>query len=126
MCGKDLQIEGPLSHHSGLVEKCRTSILYQTRNFRLVQFESSCRRQLIGYEKLELVLGRVENILITSNFSFSHNVFKKALSSGSLKVGKEFNPFPNRPFFMFVQFRSFENMLKKVELSCNKQFLLFP
>ena len=46
------------------------------------------------YQKLKFTLGSVENIvgkkekmLVTSIFSFSHNVFKGFFSFGSLKVG---------------------------------------
>ena len=65
-------------------------------------------------EKLKLLLGRVENIvgkkmLVTSIFSFLHNVLKRLVNQGNKKAGlygKElntitsFNPFPNKPWFL--------------------------
>ena len=37
-------------------------------------------------EKKKFVLGRVKNIVVTSTFPFSHNVFKKTSFQGSLRV----------------------------------------
>ena len=56
--------------------------LHQMTNFRLVQIESICRRKKKASLKLKFVSERVENIvekgemLVTSIFSFCHNVFK--------------------------------------------------
>ena len=36
------------------------------------------------------------------------------------------NPFPNNPWFLRVQYRSFENTVGKGEIAHNEQFLLFP
>ena len=37
------------------------------------------------------------------------------------------NPDPNKPFFFTcLQYKSFENKVKKGEIACNEQYLLFP
>ena len=39
----------------------------------------------------------------------------------------EFEPFPKQMLvFRFLQYKSFENTMKKGEIAHNKQFLLFP
>ena len=57
---------------------------YQTSQFGPDQIESICRRQIINvtktivsaFDSVENIVGKGE-IACTSNFSFSHNVFKK-------------------------------------------------
>ena len=89
-------------------------------------------------------------MLVSSIFSFSHNVFKWLFLQGHYKsglCGKELNlfttklimgfiqqyaqhtgvilvinPFPNKPW---LKNKSFENTVGKGEIACNKQFLLF-
>ena len=62
---------------------------YQTTNFRLFQTERVCRRQFQNLTKMEesypnrwKTLWEKEKLLITSNFSFSHSVFKRLVSQG--------------------------------------------
>ena len=65
---------------------------YQTTNFRLFQTERVCRRQFQISRKWKKVIqiGRKqwekEKWLVTSNFSFSHSVFKRLVSQGRQKV----------------------------------------
>ena len=64
--------------------------LSQTTNFRLVQTERVCRRQLRldengkKFSKRVKTLWEKEKLLSTSNFSFSHSVFKRLV----LQIGK--------------------------------------
>ena len=41
-------------------------------------------------------------------------------------VNLEFNPFPNKPWFLRVCSTSLENTVGKGEIAHNEQFLLFP
>ena len=48
------------------------------QNFRLVQIETNCRRHFkmhVKWKKGLKTLLEKEKLLVTSNFSFSHNVF---------------------------------------------------
>ena len=36
------------------------------------------------------------------------------------------NPFPNKPWFYVLQYKSFENTVGKGEIARDEQFLLFP
>ena len=36
------------------------------------------------------------------------------------------NSFPNKPEFTCLQYKSFENTVRKGEIGCDEQFLLFP
>ena len=58
---------------------------YQTTNFRLFQTERVCRRQFQILQKWQKVIqtGRKH---VTSNFSFSHSVFKRFVSQEPQKV----------------------------------------
>ena len=82
-----------------------------------------------------------EKLLITSNFSFSHSVFKslvlqtrknRGLSGKGLiwcKGAKPqvFNPFQKQALvFTCLKYKSFENTVGKGEIARNEQFLLFP
>ena len=66
---------------------------YQTTNFRLFQTERVCRRQFqirLKWKKV-IQMGKKtrwekEKLLVTSNFSFSHCVFKRLVSKGHQKV----------------------------------------
>ena len=65
---------------------------YQTTNFKLFQTERVCRRQFQNWRKWQKVIqtGRKhwekEKLLVTSNFSFSHSVFKRLVPKGRQKV----------------------------------------
>ena len=66
---------------------------YQTTNFRRFQAERVCRRQFSNLTKMEeshpnrwKTLREKEKLLITSNFSFSHSVFKRLVSQRRQKV----------------------------------------
>ena len=65
---------------------------YQTTNFRLFQTERVCRRQFQIWQKWPKAIqtGRKhwekEKLLVTSNFSFSHSVFKRLVSLRHQKV----------------------------------------
>ena len=98
---------------------------------------------------VENIVGKGE-ILVMSNFSFSHSVFNrlilqtrktrpcfgkglKDLLVQSLKhkicflVYHTLNPFPNKPRFSWVCSTSlWKTPWEKEEIACNKQFLLFP
>ena len=63
------------------------------QNFRLVQIESTCRRQNKCDSKIEIVFGWVENILgkrrkcwLPAFSPFAQNVFKSLHFQGSLKL----------------------------------------
>ena len=66
--------------------------LPQKTNFRLFQTIIVCRRQFQNWQKWQKVtpMGRKhwekEKLLVTSNFSFSHSVFKRFVSQGCQKV----------------------------------------
>ena len=55
---------------------------YQTTNFRLFLTERVCRRQFQVLLKWQKTLWEKEKLLVTSNFSFSHSVFKRIVSRG--------------------------------------------
>ena len=66
---------------------------YQTTNFRLFQTERVCRRQFQTWRKWQKViqmgkktLREKEKLLVASNFSFSHSVFKRLVSQGRQKA----------------------------------------
>ena len=65
---------------------------YQTTNFRLSQTERVCRQRFQIWRKWQKAIqtGRKhwekEKLLVTSNFSFSHSVFKRLVSQGRQKV----------------------------------------
>ena len=42
------------------------------------------------------------------------------------RVDGSTNPFPNKPWFTYLQFRALENTVGKGEIARNEQFLLFP
>ena len=84
--------------------------LYQTTNFRLFQTERVCRRQFQIKRKWQKVIqtgkkqSEKEKLLVTSNFSFSHSVFKRLVSQGRQKVslcgnGLRVNPLPQNVAF---------------------------
>ena len=91
-------------------------------------------------EKLKFVLGGAENIMgKRENAGYHHFLlftycFQKLFHLGHLKVRivwervkQGINPFPNKPWFLCPQYKSFENTVeKKEEIACNKQFILFP
>ena len=62
-------------------------------NFRLFQTERVCRRQFQIWRKWKKVIqtgrkhcGKKEKLLVASNFSFPHSVFKRLVSQGRQKV----------------------------------------
>ena len=66
---------------------------YQTTNFRLFKTKEVCRWQFKIWRKWQKVIqtgrkhcGKQEKLLVTSNFSFSHSVFKRLVSQGRQKV----------------------------------------
>ena len=68
------------------MEEVSLLTLYQTENFGLFQTERVCRRYLINFMKMAesslkwlKTLWEKEKLLVTSNFSFSHSVFKRLL-----------------------------------------------
>ena len=86
-----------LSHISFVTCKCFYSgqVLthYQTTNFRLFQTERVGKRQFQIWRKWQKVIqtgkkqcGKRRNCSLTSNFSFSHSVFKRLVSQGCQKV----------------------------------------
>ena len=88
---------GPNQKHLQMtfVAKLMISLLthYQTTNFRLFQTERVCRRQFQIRRKWQKVIqtGRKhcwqrKNCSLTSNFSFSHSVFKRLVSQGRQMV----------------------------------------
>ena len=69
-----------------------------------------------------------EKLLVTSNFSFSQNIFQgyisymrqnAALSGNGLNLSQAL-------VFIYLQYKSFENTAGKGEIACKEQFLLFP
>ena len=66
---------------------------YQTTNFGLFQTERVCRRKFQIWRKWQKAIqtgrkhcGKKEKLLVTSNFSFSHSVFKRLVSQRRQKV----------------------------------------
>ena len=99
----------------------------------------------------EKTLWEKEKLLVSSNFSFFHSVFKrpvlqtrknqglfgkglKVICEDNIKIPpypfttipsfKSLNPFLNKPTCLL--YKSFENMLGKGQIAGNEQFLLFP
>ena len=95
-------------HYLDRLEKPLT--LSQTTNFRLFQTERVCRRQFSVSRKWQKVLQQArklnekEKLLVTSNFSFSHSVFKRLVKQIRKTQGflERVNPFPNKPWFLLV------------------------
>ena len=68
-----------------------------------------------------------EKLLITSNFCFSHSVFKRLELQTHKSQGLFGKGFPKQAqVFTCRQYRSFENTMGKGEIARNEQFLLFP
>ena len=68
-------------------------------------------------------------MLVTSIFSFSHNVFKSSLFLGRSKLGlcgKELTHSHTMTPFEALGNKPFENTMGKEEIARNEQFLLFP
>ena len=86
-------------------------------------------------QKWKFDLGRVktlrekEKMLVTSIFSFSHNVFKRLLFQGCLKsklCGKELTHYHTMSHFDALKiYIAVENIVRKGEIACSRQFLLF-
>ena len=77
-----------------------------------------------------------EKLLVTSNFSFSHSVFKRLVLQTSENQGlcgkglTQFQHFDGEPLSdksVFTCLQSFENTVGgKREIACNEQFLFVP
>ena len=62
-----------------------------------------------------------EKMLITKMFSFSHNLFNSKTTAITI------NHFQKKALvFTSLQYKSFENTVRKGEIARNEQFLLFP
>ena len=93
-----------------LTDQSNSTLLthYQTTNFRLFQIES-LQTTNSNWRKWKKVIqtcrkrcGKKEKLLVTSNFSFSHSVFKRLVSQGVKRchcVGRV-NSFPKKPWFL--------------------------
>ena len=64
---------------------------------------------------LKILWGKKEKLLVTSNFSFSHTVFKR-LADDNFKFDENGGKFSERV----------ENIVRKGEIARYEQFLLFP
>ena len=82
-------------------------------NFKFHENERNLSKQV------EKTLWEKEKLLITSNFSFSHNVFKRLVSQGRQKVSLCGNG------LMILKKEALENTVGKEENSGNQHFLLF-
>ena len=72
-----------------------------------------------------------EELLVTSNSSYSHSAFKRLVlqtrkNQGLFGKGLTFNPFPNKPLSLHVCSISLENTVGTGEIVPNEQFFLFP
>ena len=113
--------------------------------FQTFQTQRLCRRQLWIWWKWQNVLqkgrkqcGKKEKLVYTSNFSFSHNVFKrlvlqtcknKGLFGEGLTIYQAaiFNPLLHKILILTHQQQTaFENIVGKEEIARNEQFLRFP
>ena len=67
-------------------------------------------------------LWKKEKMLVTSIFSFSHNVFNRLLSQGlkSPDCVVRVHPFPHKPWFLPVC-RTFKNTVRKGEIARSKK-----
>ena len=79
---------------------------------------------LIGYVSSE----EKEKMVVTSILIFFQQCFfQKPYCLGSWNQGLVlYGPFPNKPWFSCVQYKSFKKTVGKGENACSKQFLLFP
>ena len=80
------------------------------------------------FDSVENIVGKGE-IACRSNFSFSHNVFKRLLSQRRQEVslcGNGLTLSKTSPGFYMYAEQVFEYNLGKGEIACNEQFLLFP
>ena len=88
---------------------------------------SNLTKMAESYPNGKKTLWEKEKLLITSNFSFSHSVFKRLVSQGRQKVSlcgnglsaytlyRHFNPFPNKPWFLGVFSTSLLKTLRENE-----------
>ena len=94
-----------------------------------------CRRQNKRFIKLKFDLERVENIvgrgeiLVTSTFSFSLNVFKRLPLKGHLKSGlcyKELTLYQTIQVFTTLGKKPFAKIAEQEENADNPYFFVFP
>ena len=81
-----------------------------------------------SYPNGQKTLWKKEKLLVTSNFSFSHCVFKRLVSQGPQKVslcGNGLIPFQAGPDFYVSAVQFFENTVGEGEIACNENFLPF-
>ena len=124
-----------LSFGEGLMCLCVTSYQadhYQTTNFRFFQTERVRRRQFQIGRKWKKVIqtGRKhcgktpwekEKLLITSNFSFSHGVFKRLVTQGCQKVSLcGLTHYHTMPHFDTLKIYSCGKHHEKRRNACNK------
>ena len=79
------------------------------------------------FDRVENIVGKGE-IACISNFSFSLDVVKRLLSQTHQKVLLYWNgliPYHTMPHFDALQIIAVENIVRKGEIDCNKQFFLF-
>ena len=95
-------------------------------DFRLFQTERVCRRQFqIGYKwqkvhpNRQKTLWEKEKLLVTSNFSFSHSVFKRLILQTHKNQGLFGKGLTN------LYRTPFENIVGKAENADKQHFLLF-
>ena len=93
---------------------------YQTTNSRLFQTERVCRQQLKFDENGSKLSKRVENTVgkVTSNFSFSHSVFKRLVSQGPQKVSLCGNGLKSNKISDQTKFKAFaDHKLKLLKMT---------
>ena len=78
---------------------------YQTTNFRLFKTERFCRWWFQIWQKWQ----KVEKLLVTSNFSFSHSVFKRPVSQGHQKVSLCGNGLSILTYYQSTKFQTGQN-----------------
>ena len=111
-------------------------------NFRLVQIETVCRLQFKFDENIRKFSKQVETLwvkeklLVTSNFSFTHSVFKRLVSQGRQKVslcGNGLRPVDNSCHIGHTYIlkttegrKAFENIVGKRENAGKEHFSSIP
>ena len=85
-----------------------------------------------AFGRVENIVGKGENAGYQHYLLFAQCFFQKASFSGSLKVGivwYRLNPFPNKPWFLRVCRKSFENTVGKGDVTSNfsySQSVFYP
>ena len=103
-----------------------TLTLYQTTNVKVFQTERFCTTTISNLMKMaesfqndQKTLWEKEKLLVTSNFTFTHRVFKRPVLQTHKNQGL-FGKGLNNPWE-----RGLLKTLEKRENSCNLHFLLF-